>query len=221
MKSSKTVPNSDKIGPKTTPIAIIGISAIFPKASNKQEYWDNILNKIDAVTDVPASRWDVGDYYDPDPRAEDKTYCKLGGFIPDIDFDPAEFGLPPNLLEATDVSQLLSLVAARDCLDDAGYGDEAKGSRENMGVILGMVGIGSKLVIPLMSRLQYPVWDKVLKSYGITDEDRAAIIDKIKLSLPEMGREFIPGFNWECCFRPNCQPVQPWWNKLCGGCRVR
>lgn len=178
---------------KTTPIAIIGISAIFPNASNKQEYWDNILNKIDAVSDVPASRWNSDDYYDPDPKAEDKTYCKRGGFIPDIDFDPAEFGLPPNLLEATDVSQLLGLVAARDCLEDGGYGDESKYSRENTGVILGMVGIGSKLVIPLMARLQYPVWDKVLRSYGIPDEDRTAIIEKIKLAYPRWEENSFPG----------------------------
>lgn len=178
---------------KTTPIAIIGISAIFPGATNKQEYWDNILNKIDAVSDVPASRWNSDEYYDPDPKAEDKTYCKRGGFIPDIDFDPAEFGLPPNLLEATDVSQLLGLVAARDCLEDAGYSDEAKSSRENTGVILGMVGIGSKLVIPLMARLQYPVWDKVLKSYGIPDEDRAGIIEKIKLAYPRWEENSFPG----------------------------
>ncbi len=178
---------------KTTPIAIIGISAIFPGATNKQEYWDNILNKIDAVSDVPASRWNSDDYYDPDPKAEDKTYCKRGGFIPDIDFDPAEFGLPPNMLEATDVSQLLGLVAARDCLEDAGYSDESNSSRENTGVILGMVGIGSKLVIPLMARLQYPVWEKVLKSYGIPDEDRAGIIEKIKLSYPRWEENSFPG----------------------------
>jgi acyl transferase domain-containing protein len=178
---------------KTNPIAIIGISAIFPQASNKQEYWDNILNKIDSVTDVPESRWNSKDYFDPDPKAEDKSYCKRGGFIPDIDFDPAEFGLPPNLLEATDVSQLLGLVAARDCLEDGGYGDESKYSRENVGVILGMVGIGSKLVIPLMARLQYPVWDKVLKSYSIPDEDRAGIIEKIKLAYPRWEESSFPG----------------------------
>jgi acyl transferase domain-containing protein len=193
VRSSKTDSKTKNDKPGTTPIAIIGISAIFPKASNKQEYWDNILNKIDAVTEVPPSRWNIDDYYDPDPRAEDKSYCKLGGFIPDIDFDPAEFGLPPNLLEATDVTQLLSLVTARDCLEDAGYGDEAKCSRENVGVILGMVGIGSKLVIPLMARLQYPVWDKVMKSYGIADEDRTAIIEKIKLAYPRWEENSFPG----------------------------
>jgi acyl transferase domain-containing protein len=193
MKSPRVLPESVDQKLKTVPIAIIGISAIFPNSINKQEYWENILNKIDAITDVPESRWNSDDYFDPNPVAADKTYCKRGGFIPDIDFDPAEFGLPPNLLEATDVSQLLALVAARDCLEDAGYGDSAGSSRENTGVILGMVGIGSKLVIPLMARLQYPVWDKVLRSYGIQDADRAGIIEKIKLAYPKWEENSFPG----------------------------
>jgi acyl transferase domain-containing protein len=178
---------------KSTSIAIIGMSAVFPKSSNVTEYWNNILNKIDAIIEVPSSRWNIEDYFDPNPSASDKTYCKRGGFIPDIDFDPAEFGLPPNILEATDVSQLLSLVVARDCLEDAGYGDSREYSRANVGVILGFVGIGSKAVMPLMSRLQYPVWDKVLKTYGLSDEIRTEIIEKFKLAYPKWEENSFPG----------------------------
>ncbi|MGC9395798.1 MAG: beta-ketoacyl synthase N-terminal-like domain-containing protein, partial [Anaerolineae bacterium] len=99
-----------------TPIAVIGVAGIFAGAHNATEFWDNIVRKIDCITDVPPSRWNIDDYYDPDPTAPDKTYCKRGGFIPDIDFNPLEFGLPPNILEVTDVSQLLALVVARDVL---------------------------------------------------------------------------------------------------------
>ncbi|MDP2964566.1 MAG: beta-ketoacyl synthase N-terminal-like domain-containing protein [Pelolinea sp.] len=175
------------------PVAIIGMSSIFPQAEDLTQYWDNILGEINCITEVPASRWEIKDYYDPNPDAPDKSYCKYGGFIPDIDFDPAEFGLPPNILEATDVSQLLALVAAKECLEDGGYGDSRGLSRENVGVILGMVGIGSKLVVPLMARLQYPVWDKVLQSYGISENDRQAIIEKIKLAYPKWGENSFPG----------------------------
>ncbi|MDW7754985.1 MAG: beta-ketoacyl synthase N-terminal-like domain-containing protein [Brevefilum sp.] len=175
------------------PIAIIGMSAIFPQAENLQDYWDNILNEVDCITDVPPSRWEIADYYDPDPKAPDKSYSKRGGFIPDIDFNPFEFGLPPNILEATDVSQLLALVAAKACLEDGGYGDSEGVSRENVGVILGMVGVGSKLMHPLMDRLQYPVWDKVLKSYGIAERDRQGIIEKIKLAYPKWEENSFPG----------------------------
>ncbi len=178
---------------RDVPVAIIGLSAIFPMARNTQEYWDNILHKIDCVVDVPASRWSIDDYYDPDPSAPDKTYCKRGGFIPDIDFDPMEFGLPPNILEVTDVSQLLGLVAAREALEDAGYGEEREFARETTGVVLGFVGMGSKLFTPLMSRLQYPVWEKVLKSAGVSDADTQRIIEKIKLGYVGWEENSFPG----------------------------
>jgi hypothetical protein len=73
---------------QTTNVAIIGMASIFPQAKNLQEYWQNIIQKVDCITDVPPSRWHIDDYYDPDPKAQDKTYCKRGGFLPDIDFNP-------------------------------------------------------------------------------------------------------------------------------------
>ena len=176
-----------------TPIAIIGQAAIFPQAKNLRAYWDNIVQKINCITDVPLSRWNIDDYYDPDPSVPDKTYCKRGGFIPDIDFNPMEFGLPPNILEVTDVSQLLSLVVARDLMQDAGYGPSREFDRERIGVILG-VGGGQKLITPLTARLQYPIWEKVLKSSGISAEDTAKIIEKIKLAYIGWTEDSFPGF---------------------------
>ena len=191
--NSKSAQATQKNKLQTTPLAIIGMSSIFPKAHNLQEYWENILNKVDAIVDIPASRWNIDEYYDPNPATPDKSYCKRGAFIPDILFDPAEFGLPPNILEATDVTQLLSLMVAKECLEDAGYGEGREFNRENVGVILGFVGIGSKLVIPLMARLQYPIWKKVLQSYGISAEDTQKIIEKIKLAYPAWEENTFPG----------------------------
>ena len=148
-----------------TPIAIVGMGSLFPQTKNLQEYWEKIIAGADCITDVPASRWNVEDYYDPDPKAPDKTYCKRGGFIPDIDFNPMEFGLPPNQLEVTDISQLLALVVAKQALCDAGYDSESGFNHERTGVVLG-VALARQLTIPLSSRLQYPVWEKVLKSRG-------------------------------------------------------
>jgi polyketide-type polyunsaturated fatty acid synthase PfaA len=179
-------------GLQAPPIAIIGVAGIFAGAQNAQEYWDNILNKIDSLTEVPASRWNPEDYYDPDPSAPDKTYCKRGGFIPDIDFNPMEFGLPPNILEVTDVSQLLGLVVARDVLTDAGYGAGREFDRERTGVVLGVAG-SQKLVSSLASRLQYPVWKRVLLSSGLSETDTDAIIEKIKLAYVPWEENSFPG----------------------------
>ncbi|HEY9708578.1 MAG TPA: beta-ketoacyl synthase N-terminal-like domain-containing protein, partial [Oculatellaceae cyanobacterium] len=175
-----------------TPIAIIGMASLLPESKNLQEYWEKILQKVDCITDVPASRWDVDAYYDPDPRAPDKTYCKRGGFIPDIDFNPMEFGLPPNNVEVTDVSQLLSLVVAKEAMEDAGYGESRKFNRENAGVILG-TAMAKQLATPLTARLQYPVWEKVLKSSGLSDEDTQKIVEKIKKAYIQWDENAFPG----------------------------
>ncbi|MEH1855947.1 MAG: beta-ketoacyl synthase N-terminal-like domain-containing protein [Nostoc sp.] len=175
------------------PIAIVGMASLLPKARNLREYWQNIVNKIDCITDVPSTHWSVEDYYDPNPRTtEDKTYCKRGGFIPEVDFNPMEFGIPPSILEVTDVSQLLSLVVAKEAMEDAGYGEKREFSRETVGVILG-VAMAKQLGMPLSARLEYPIWEKALKSSGLSDEDTQKIVEKIKSAYVKWDENAFPG----------------------------
>ncbi|MBI9076832.1 MAG: hypothetical protein JEZ02_15595, partial [Desulfatibacillum sp.] len=172
------------------PIAVIGMASVFPGAANLSQYWENILHEIDSITAVPEDRWKINDYYDPDPGAPDKTYSRVGGFIPEIDFDPMEFGLPPNILEVTDVSQLLALIVARDVMADAGYNNGQDRSR--VGVTLG-VGGGQKLYLPLTSRLQYPVWKEVLVKSGLSEDESQSIVEKIKKAYIPWEENSFPG----------------------------
>jgi len=133
------------------PIAIVGMSALFPDAPNLHQFWDNIVNKIDSIIDVPESRWNIEDYYDLDAETPDKTYCKRGGFLPEVDFNPMEFGIPPNILEVTDVTQLLGLMVAKSAMEDAGYGQTSEKVLDATGVILGVTS-GLKLLGSLVSR---------------------------------------------------------------------
>ncbi|PMB39153.1 beta-ketoacyl synthase, partial [Fischerella thermalis CCMEE 5319] len=174
------------------PVAIIGMASIFPESKNLQEYWEKIIRKVDCITDVPPSRWNINEYYDPHPKTPDKTYCKRGGFIPDIEFNPMEFGLPPNVLEVTDVSQLLGLVVAKAAMEDAGYGEKSQFNRERTGVVLG-VALARQMSMPLATRLEYPVWEKVLKSSGLSDEDTQKIIEKIKSAYVQWEENAFPG----------------------------
>ena len=144
-----------------TPIAIISMAFIFPQAKNLQEYWEKIIHKVDCITDVPASRWSIDDYYDPKPRTRDKTYCKRGGFLGEVDFNTMEFGLPPNILEVTDISQLLGLLVDKSVIEDAGYGESGNRHiydrlRDRTGVVLG-ADLGRQLALPLSCRMQYPI----------------------------------------------------------------
>lgn len=63
----------------TEPIAVVGIGCRFPgKVSGAESYWDLLINGVDAVTEVPADRWDVDAFYDPDPAAPGKMTTRWG-----------------------------------------------------------------------------------------------------------------------------------------------
>ncbi|BAV04110.1 Acyl transferase domain-containing protein [Filimonas lacunae] len=124
---------------KALDVAIIGMACIYPGAKNIEEFWRNIITGKDSVTEVPDERWNKALYYNPDVQDGSKSHSKWGGFIPDIDFDPVAFGIPPQSLAAIDPTQLLSLLVAKQALDDAGYGNSNEG-RENVSVIIGAEG---------------------------------------------------------------------------------
>jgi len=112
-------------------IAVIGLSGKFPKSENAAEFWNVIRNKKDCVIEVPEDRWDMGKYYDEDPRAPGKSYCRHIGAVdgPDL-FDPLFFNMSPREAKLTDPQQRLFLEQSHACLEDAGYSPEAlSGSR--------------------------------------------------------------------------------------------
>jgi hypothetical protein len=82
-------------------IAIVGMSCILPKARDLRSYWENILNKISGISEIPPSRWDSALYFDADRSAPDKIYSKWGGFLDEELFDPLEFGMPPSSLASS------------------------------------------------------------------------------------------------------------------------
>ncbi|MEL4246683.1 SDR family NAD(P)-dependent oxidoreductase [Shewanella xiamenensis] len=175
---------------KDMPIAIVGMASIFANSRYLNKFWDLICDKIDAITDVPESHWSIDDYYDVDKSKADKSYCKRGGFMPEVDFNPMEFGLPPNILELTDSSQLLSLVVAKEVLQDANLPDNY--DRDRIGITLG-IGGGQKLSHSLNARLQYPVLKKVFKSSGLSDEDSELLIKKFQDQYVHWEENSFPG----------------------------
>jgi acyl transferase domain-containing protein/NAD(P)H-dependent flavin oxidoreductase YrpB (nitropropane dioxygenase family)/NAD(P)-dependent dehydrogenase (short-subunit alcohol dehydrogenase family) len=120
-------------------IAIIGMGCMLPGAPDLSTYWSNILNKVDAITEIPADRWDWRLYYDPDPSAPDKIYSKWGGFLDDHPFDPMRYGMPPNTLPSIEPLQLLTLEVVRAALEDSGYLDQPH-VRPRTSVVLGAGG---------------------------------------------------------------------------------
>src|SRR5438045_3966074 len=79
-------------------IAIIGIGCRFPGGvTDAESFWKLLMERRDAVSDVPADRWNVERYYDPEPGIAGKTFAKRAGFLDQIDkFDPQFFGISPR-----------------------------------------------------------------------------------------------------------------------------
>jgi acyl transferase domain-containing protein/3-hydroxymyristoyl/3-hydroxydecanoyl-(acyl carrier protein) dehydratase/NADP-dependent 3-hydroxy acid dehydrogenase YdfG len=175
-------------------IAIIGMGCIFPQSHNLKEYWNLLFNGIDAIEEIPdQTHWKLKDYFDKDPSARDHTYCKRGGFLPSINFDPLKYGIPPNNIEATDTSQLLGLEVARMALEDAGYpANHPVLEEKKVNVILGVTGT-QELVIPLGARLGHPIWKKALEDSGISEEKKREVIERIQGDYVQWQENSFPG----------------------------
>lgn len=135
----ETAPSESPAAALSSEVAIVGVGCLLPHASNPRVLWSNILNKADAIVEIPAARFDVTRYYDADRRARDKIYSKWGGFLGEIPFDPLKYGIPPAALPSIDPFQLLTLEVVHQALGDAGYSDRPF-NRERTSVILGASG---------------------------------------------------------------------------------
>lgn len=173
-------------------IAVVGVSALFPGSSDARGFWADIMAGRDLITDVPPTHWLIEDYYDPDPSAPDKTYCKRGAFISPVDFDPMEFGLPPNAVPSTDTTQILALMVAQQLLDDVSHGSLASLNRERISVILGVTS-GQQLLNSLVSRIQRPIWTKALRENGIPEDEARKICDDIARNYVSWDEASFPG----------------------------
>ena len=151
-----------------SPIAIVGVSALFPGSTDATGFWRDILAGRDLLSDVPESHWRIADYYDPDPKAPDKTYARRGGFLDLVDFDALAWGLPPSTLPATDTSQLLALIVAQAVLQDAAGEAFEHMDRSRISVILGVTS-AQELLFSMVSRLQRPVWAQALRDSGLDE----------------------------------------------------
>ena len=104
------------------PIAVVGIGCRFPgRANDPETFWKLLETGVDAVTEIPADRWNVSAFHDPDPSRPGKTYSRWGGFVEEIDrFDPHFFGISPREAARMDPQQRLLLEVAWEGLEDAG-----------------------------------------------------------------------------------------------------
>ena len=116
------MPHFATVRESASDVAIIGMSCILPGGINSPELlWKFLCEGRDAITEVPASRWNNQAVYDPDPDIPGKTISRWGGFVEDIAaFDAGFFGISPREAAVMDPQQRMLLEAAWRAFEDAG-----------------------------------------------------------------------------------------------------
>lgn len=137
-------------------IAIVGAGAILPDAPNVSTFWKNVTDGRYSISDVSPDRWDPNLYFDPDPKAPDKTYSKIGGWVREATWDPIAWRLPipPLVSAAMDEGQKWAIACVREALQDFGY-PERPLNTERTAVILGNAMAGEKHYLTAL-RVFYP-----------------------------------------------------------------
>jgi phthiocerol/phenolphthiocerol synthesis type-I polyketide synthase E len=131
---------AELLRPAVEPVAIVGIGCRFPGGADSVDaFWDLLVGGRDATCDVPADRWDMDRFFDPDPLEPRKMYVRRGGFIPEIGmFDADFFGIAPQEALRMDPAQRLLMEVAWETLENAGYAaDKLLGTQT--GIFIGIM----------------------------------------------------------------------------------
>ncbi len=158
------------------PIAIVAVSCRFPGAPDPEAFWELLSGGVDAIREVPEDRFDIDEFYDPDPEAPGKTYTRFGGFLDGVDgFDPEFFGISPREAVWIEPQQRLMLETAWEALERAGYAPAAlRGSRTGV-----FAGVAANEYAHLLSSESV---DKI-EPYFITGNALNAISGRVAFAL--------------------------------------
>ena len=131
IRASPAAPSPQARRHTAEPIAVIGVAGRFPDAPSAGKFWENLRDGHSSIREVPRERWNIADFFDPNPNAHGKTYCSRGAFLDDVDaFDPLFFNLSGREAELADPQQRIFLQECWHALEDAGYaGDSIAGAR--------------------------------------------------------------------------------------------
>ena len=130
---------ADAVAGQTEPLAVIGMACRYPGAAGVEDYWQLLRDGRTGVVEVPASRWDIADYYNADRRVPGAVYTKHGAFLSDIaGWDAEFFGVSPHEALRMDPNQRLLMELVWEGLESAGIPPTGlAGSRT--GVMVGLM----------------------------------------------------------------------------------
>jgi acyl transferase domain-containing protein/phosphopantetheinyl transferase len=168
-------------------VAIIGMACVLPCAPDLDTFWHNIVNKVDAITDVPPERWDPEIFFDPNSYANDRVYSKRGGYLTyPVQFNPADVGVIPITVIHGEPEQFLALMVAQKALADAGYLDRPT-NRDHTQIIMGRGNYLNRGILTMMQHVRGAEDAlRIIQSFRpeFTETELQEIKAEIKANLP-------------------------------------
>lgn len=138
------------------PIAIVGLSCLFPGAETPEQYWQNLVAQKDLTSLITTEQIGVDPnlFYHRQKGKTDTFYCQRGGYIRDFQFDPTGYRLDAGLLQSLDSMHQWSLYVAKQALQDSGYLGNAEALAQ-CGVILGNLSFPTRRSHPLFAQMYH------------------------------------------------------------------
>jgi acyl transferase domain-containing protein/NAD(P)H-dependent flavin oxidoreductase YrpB (nitropropane dioxygenase family)/NAD(P)-dependent dehydrogenase (short-subunit alcohol dehydrogenase family)/acyl carrier protein len=100
-------------------VAVTGMAIVNALGNSPRDIWEASVARQSGIIEVPSSKWNHNSYFDPDPRAPEKTYCKVGAFQ-NIEINRKDLGIPPQDFRTMSNSTRLTLWLAHHALNDSG-----------------------------------------------------------------------------------------------------
>ncbi len=184
----------------TSPIAIVGMAAVYPDADTPEELFDNVIAGRRAFRRIPDERLPLDQYGSSDPADVDSTYLTQAAVIEGYEFDRLRFKIVGSTYRSADLTHRLALDVADRALRDAGFEGGVGLPRDTTGVLLGNTLTGEFSRAQAM-RLRWP-YVKVLLEDALGEvlpgeAERADFVgrfeERYKAPFEEFGDESLAG----------------------------
>ncbi len=183
LKPTKTVaraPHSDTHhGPDNSRLAVTGMAMVNSLGNNPHEIWQACLEMKSGITEIDPLRWDHSLFYDPDPRAPGKTYCRVGAFR-NIEIPRKELGIPPQDFRTMSESTRLTMWLAKQVMEGSGILD-SNVPKERIGVLISQNSgeLASTVMDISLQRQIKEILQAVQKVVHITPKEQQSIAEAI------------------------------------------
>jgi acyl transferase domain-containing protein/NAD(P)-dependent dehydrogenase (short-subunit alcohol dehydrogenase family) len=167
-------------------IAVVGLGVEVPGAHGVDEFWAKVLARVEAINDMPPSRWDVDLVVGSDPGVASVLHTRLAATVDDPALDDDALWRPlADEREHFDPAVILSLQVAREALRSAKW-QAGRWDPRRVGVVYGQLPLRAREAEAEKRTLfaaQLALATRILRERGVEPERIAALLAAARLEF--------------------------------------